>query len=590
MIARSVRAPSGETGDLSGLSLLRQLFREERVGLLAGSLAGLVWMGARVAVPKCTQLAIDRGIAPGDTQATIAWALAILAVGCVAAVFTGIRHWYANIVAKKTERRVRQRLFVHYQRLHVGFHDGVPVGDLMGRANSDLAEIERLTNLAPSTIAAFVGLLAVTAILFATNAGLAALSLSTIVLLVVTTVRFAKLLQPASAAVQLELAALGSVVEDTVSGMRVVKGLGAEETQRQKLHEVTDSIYEHSIALARIRAAYLPAYELLPLVGIAIVLVVGGGRVLDGTMTVGQIVGFSGYLLMLVYPMQRAGLMIPQLQRTLVASRRIAAVLSVEPAIAEQPDAVEHPDGPGAVRFEHVWFGYPPVAGQPALLDFDLSIEPGTSVALVGATGCGKSTVTRLLLRFYDAQEGRIAIDGHDVRHLRSADLRKLIAVVFEDSFLFEDTVAANIALGNSEAPRELVERAARLASADGFISALPDGYETLLGERGYSLSGGQRQRLAIARAILADPRVLILDDATSAIDSTREHEIRQALVEVMKGRVTIVIAHRPATIALVDRVVMLDRGRIVADGAHEDLLATNATYARFLTGRSAAS
>ena len=574
--------------DGSGVGLLRQLAREERVGLLAGTVAGLVWMAARVAVPKLTQLAIDRGIAPDDVGATLAWAGAILVAGVVAAVFTGVRHWFANMVAKRTERRVRQRLFAHFQRLHVGFHDGAPVGDLMGRANSDLTEIERLANLTPSSIAAVVSLLAITVILFVTNAALAALSLSSILLLSVTTARFATLLRPASREVQRQLAALGEVVEDTVSGMRVVKGLRAEETQRQKLHDVTDAIYEQSIALARIRAAYLPAYELLPLVGIAIVLVVGGGRVLDGTMTVGEVVGFSGYLLMLVYPMQRAGLMIPQVQRTLAASNRIAEVLSVEPEIVQPANVPEREAGPGAVRFENVWFGYPIVAGRPALLDFGLEIEPGSSVALVGPTGCGKSTVARLLLRFYDVQRGRIVLDGVDLRDLSSAELRRQVAVVFEDTFLFEDTVAANIALGNPRATRDVVERAARMASADGFVSALPDGYDTLLGERGYSLSGGQRQRLAIARAIVADPRVLILDDAMSAIDSSKEHEIREALVELMKGRVTIVIAHRPATLALVDRVVMLEGGRIVAEGAHDELLATNERYSRFLTGRPA--
>jgi ATP-binding cassette subfamily B protein len=329
-----------------------------------------------------------------------------------------------------------------------------------------------------------------------------------------------------------------------------------------------------------LRANFLPLIDLLPTIGLVGILWYGGHQVIDGHLTIGDIVAANIYVLMLIWPLRMVGMLLGQLSRAAASAGRIDAVLATDPAIVEPPHASALPAGPGAVHFEGVTFGY----GARRVLDgLELDVPGGQAVALVGATASGKSTVARLIPRFYDVNDGRITIDGHDVRATRLADVRAAVGIVFEDTFLFSESVRANIAFANPEAPMESVIRAATLAGADEFIRGLPDGYETIVGEHGYSLSGGQRQRIAIARAVLADPRILILDDATSSVDPTKEHEIRGALREVMHGRTTIIIAHRPATIALADRVVLLDQGRVVADGTHDDLLATNARYREVL-------
>jgi ATP-binding cassette subfamily B protein len=374
--------------------------------------------------------------------------------------------------------------------------------------------------------------------------------------------------------------------------VRVVKGFGAEPVQAARLRTEADDVYGRSMEAAGVRATFLPALELLPNIGLIAVLGYGGHQVLNGNLTLGQLVGFNVYVVMLIWPLRMLGMIIAQGQRSAASAERVHEILETAPVIRDDPDGVPLPaagpsGGRGDVRFEGVRFAYAPEL--PVVLDgFDLAVPAGQSVALVGATGSGKTTVARLIPRFYDVQAGTLTVDGVDVQHLRLKELRKAVGIVFEDTFLFSDTIAANIAFADPDASMDEVTRAARLAGAAEFIAELPEGYGTLIGERGFSLSGGQRQRLAIARAILADPRVLILDDATSSVDPTKEHEIRDALAEVMRGRTTIVIAHRPATIALADRVVLLADGRVAADGTHESLLATSAAYREVLAAAQA--
>ncbi len=333
--------------------------------------------------------------------------------------------------------------------------------------------------------------------------------------------------------------------------------------------------------MAKFRANFLPLIDLLPTLGLVGILWFGGHQVLQGNLTIGDIVAANFYVLMLIWPLRMLGMLLGQLSRSAAAAGRIDGVLATDPAIADRRDARPLPDGPGEVRFRDVRFGYG--RGRPVLDGLDLVIRGGESVALVGATASGKSTIARLIPRFYDIEGGQVCIDGADVRGPRLLDVRRTVGLVFEDTFLFSESVRANIAFADPQAPMEAVMRAATLAGAHQFVTELPDGYDTVIGEHGYSLSGGQRQRIAIARAVLADPRVLILDDATSAVDPTKEHEIRSALAVVMEGRTTIIIAHRPATIALADRVVLLDGGRIVADGTHDELLQTSARYREVL-------
>ena len=366
----------------------------------------------------------------------------------------------------------------------------------------------------------------------------------------------------------------------------MVKGLGAGAALSARFRRQSDAVVRRALDVAGVDAVFLPLLELLPLLAILAVLWLGSRRALQGQISIGTLIAFTSYVTMLVWPMRVIGQRVGTLQQAAAAARRVVEVLRARPAVVERPDAVRA-ELRGHVRFDDVRFAYEP--GRLVLDGFTLELAPGSSLALVGATGCGKSTAAALLARFYDVDGGGVSIDGVDVRNLSLADLRRAVGLVFSETFLFSDTVRANIAFARPDATDEEIESAARLAGAQDFVERLPNGYETLLGERGYSLSGGQRQRLAIARAIVADPAVLILDDATSAVDATKEHEIRTALAEVMLGRTTLVIAHRAATIALADRVAVLEGGRIVEEGTHAELLRSSPRYRRLLALEAAA-
>ena len=580
---------AGPAPSRAGWRLLREAVRFQRAAVVWGVVAGLMWTAAKVAVPTLTKLGIDQGIVARRHGALLKWSLVIVAVGVVDAICVGLRRYLAFGVAYRAETDIRDRLFAHLQRLHFAFHDQAQTGQLMSRAATDLLQVQSFVVMIPITIANIVTLLAVTSILVLLNPGLTLLALGALPLINVFAKRFSTRIHPVSMELQQELAGVAGVVEETVSGIRVVKGFGAEPLQARRLRASADRVFDRAVLLGRIRAGFNPTLDFLPALGLIAVLWYGGHQVLDHKLTIGALVAFNAYVVMLIAPLRMTGMLIAQGQRAVAASTRIAEILDTAPAVVDSPNAKKMPPGRGEVRFEHVTFGYVPILpgvpprSAPVLNGFDLVIKPGEAVAVVGATGCGKTTVARLLPRFYDVQDGRILIDGTDVRDIKLRSLRKSVGIVFEDTFLFSDTIRANIAFADPNAEDDVVERAARLSGAHDFIEQMPDGYDTIIGEQGFSLSGGQRQRVALARAILADPRILILDDATSSVDPTKEHEIREALAEVMRGRTTIVIAHRPATIALADRVVLLDRGTIVAEGTHEELLLGNERYREVL-------
>jgi ATP-binding cassette subfamily B protein len=482
---------------------------------------------------------------------------------------------------------LRDRLFAHLQRLHFAYHDGQQTGQLMSRANNDLQQIQNAVVLVPLTIANLTTVAAVLVILVLKDPMLTLLALGSLPAVNVLAKRFSTRLHPTMVGVQQESAELSAVVEETVAGIRVVKGFAAEDTQRRRLRAEADDLYDVSMEAAKIRSTYWPALELLPNVGLIMVLGYGGHQVIQGDLSLGALVSFNAYVVLLVWPLRMLGWIVAMSQRAAASAQRVHEVLVTEPEVVDPPDPVPLPPTGGEVRFEAVRFAYSP-GGAPVLEGFDLHVPAGQTIALVGATAAGKSTVAKLLPRFYDPQAGVVSLDGIDVRDLALGDLRREVGLVFEETFLFSDTIAANIAFADPDAPLHAVERAARLAGAHEFIGELPQGYDTEIGERGFSLSGGQRQRIAIARAILADPRVLILDDATSAVDPTKEHEIRDALTEVMRGRTTVVIAHRPATIALAQRVVLLGDGRVVADGTHAGLLESSPEYREVLAAAAA--
>lgn len=570
-----------------GWRLIVSACRARWHGILVGVLVGLGWTAGKVSVGMLVQRAVDRGIEADDMAELRRWALFIALAAVVVGTFTGVRRYLAFREARWIEADLRERLFAHFQRLHFAFHDRAQTGQLMSRANTDLQQIQAFVVMIPLTISNAVTVAAVTAILLRLDPLLTLLALGSLPFLNVLATRFSRRLHPAVLGIQQESAELAAVVEETVAGVRVVKGFGAEAVLAARLAVEADDVYDRSMEAATVRARFLPALELLPNLGLIATLGYGGHLVLDGGLSLGELVAFNVYVVMLIWPLRMLGMILAQGQRAAASAERVREVLETAPVITDRADAAPLPPrgahgGRGEVRFEDVRFAYAPEL--PIVLDgFDLTVPAGQSVALVGATGSGKTTVARLVPRFYDVVGGRVLVDGVDVRDLRLRALRKAVGLVFEDTFLFSDSIGANIAFADPDAPREAVVRAARLAGAHEFIAALPQGYDTPIGERGYSLSGGQRQRIAIARAILADPRVLILDDATSSVDPTKEHEIRDALTEVMRDRTTIVIAHRPATIALADRVVLIGEGRVLADGTHRSLLATSGAYREVL-------
>jgi ATP-binding cassette subfamily B protein len=570
-----------------GWRLLIATLRLQVRGLSMGAGVGLAWTLGKVAVPQLTRLAIDKGIEKDGSL--IFWTMLILAAATVAGFFAACRRYFAFRESRLTETYLRERLFAQIQGLHVGFHDKAQTGQLMSRSSSDLQQVQGFVVNIPIFVSQITMVLGVVVILFFSDPILAAVSLAPLPFINVSARRFSNKIHPAVLAVQQEQAQLANVVEETVSGVRVIKGFGAEGVQQAKLQTEADDIRRESMKAAYIRSRFLPAIDLLPSLGLVAVLGLGGHRVITGDMTLGGLVAFNTYLTMLIWPMRNIGMTIAFGQRAASALLRVNEILSAEPAITDPSKPKRLPktglaQPTGALSFQNVRFGYDIGHTDVRVLEgLTLEIQPGESVAIVGATGSGKSTIARLLLRFYDPQTGGIALDGIDLRELKLSELRRSVGVVFEDTLLFHDTVSSNVAFAKPGIDSDVVVRAAKLAGAHEFIMQLPEKYDTVLGERGFSLSGGQRQRIAIARAIVADPRVLVLDDATSAVDPTKEHEIRDALATVMRGRTTLVIAHRPATIELADRAVLLDEGIIAASGTHHQLLETNEKYREVL-------
>ncbi len=567
-----------------GWRLLRLALGQQRGGLAIGVIVGLFWAVGKVSVPQLTKMGIDRGIEGSGNL--VFWSGLVVAAGVIAGLFTAMRRWYAFRESRWIETRLREQIFSHLLKLHVGYHDKMQTGQLMSRASSDLQQLQAFVVMIPITLSNFAMLIAVVALLIASQPMLALFALAPLPIVNVMASRFSRQIHPAVLAVQQEQAQLATVVEESVSGVRVIKGFGAEQVQARKLKTEADDIWNVSLVAAKIRSKFLPALDLLPSIGLIAVLGIGGHRVINGQMTVGDLVKFNAYITMLIWPLRNLAMTVALAQRASVALVRVDEVLSTPSLVIDplSPTSLPAPkiDRPvGEVIFDDTVFAYE--GASPIINHFSVTIQPGQAIALVGATGSGKSTVVRLLTRFHDVQQGSIRLDGIDVRQLTLGDLRTAVGIVFEETFLFHDSVADNIAFSRPDATPEVIERAARLAGAHDFIMELPDGYQTILGERGYSLSGGQRQRIAIARAIVSDPRVLVLDDATSAVDPSKEHEIREAMATVMKGRTTIVIAHRPGTIALADTVILLDEGRAVAVGTHEGLLANNERYRQVL-------
>jgi ATP-binding cassette, subfamily B, bacterial len=577
----------GEVRRASAWRFVHAIVRSQAHGVTGAVTSGLLWQVGAVGAPLVVKYAIDRGIVTHDRHNLLIWLLALLGVGLLEVTAGGLRHIYAIRNRSASDARVRDAIFAHALRLDAAYHDRVGPGELLSRASSDSTHVARMMDAIGHTIGYALTVVAVAVVMLVLDPRLALLVLIPVPFITVAAWLYSRKYEVGTRRLQESWAEAATLVEESVAGIRVVKGLGAGAALSGRFRRRSDDVYERAIALARLDAVFNPLLEVLPLLGIAAVLWVGGRQAISGHLSTGTFVAFSAYVVMLVWPLRVLGQRVTTVQKALAASARITEVLEAEPRLVEPRQPTEL-DAKGDIRLEGVRFGH---EGDQAVLDgLDLHLAPGESLALVGATGSGKSTVAGLLARLYDPDGGRVLLDGHDLRDLRLADVRRAVALVFEETFLFSESVRENIRFGRPDADDVDVERAAALAGATEFISQLPEGYDTVLGERGFSLSGGQRQRIAIARAILADPAVLVLDDATSAVDATKEHEIRAALAEVMRGRTTLVIAHRPATIALADRVAVLEAGRIVEEGTHEELLRGSARYRALLALEEAAA
>ena len=552
--------------------------RPYKWSLIVSVLLAVGTQAAAVVIAYLTSDALQRVVLAENRGRLWLIAGAILATGLARALFMAGRRLIAGRQALGVEYDMRNALYAKLLRLSFGFYDRHQTGQLMSRATVDLQSVRFFLGYGLIFFFQHVTtILGVTAVMFVASWRLALVATAITPLIVILAYRYSSVSHPVLRDVQQKMADVATVAEENIVGVHVVKSFAQERTETDKFARRSEAVFERSVDANRQRALYVPLLSFLPLVAQAAVLLVGGRMVANGTLSFLEFFFFNVLVLMLVMPLRMLGMWIGQMQRATASGERIFEVMDEPEEVTERPDAIELPPGDGRVRFEHVSFEYAPQ--RPVLEDIDLELEPGRTVALIGQTGSGKTTLASLIPRFYDVTEGRVTVDGVDVRDAKLASLRRVIGIVAQDPFLFSATVAENISFGAPEATREDIERAAQLAQAHDFIVELPDGYDTVIGERGITLSGGQRQRLAIARALVMDPRILILDDATASVDATTEARIRLGLREAMKGRTTIIIAHRLSTIALADELVVLDGGRIVGRGTDEELLRTNAVY-----------
>ena len=481
------------------------------------------------------------------------------------------------------EYDLRNIIYEHLTKMSFSFYDRVQSGQLISRANSDIRSVQMYMTFAPSILVQCSIAIVAFGFMLSIDVPLAFIAMATMPFVYLAGVKMRKSMFPVSWIIQSRLADVATIVDENVNGVRVVKSFAAEQQQLRSLSGAADKLQWSYIKDADLRARFTPLVQNLPQVGLALVLLFGGYMVIHGGLGIGDIFAFNIYLLMLQAPFMMLGMLIMMGQRAAASAERIYEIIDEQPTVTDAPDAVDLVDVNGDVRFNHVDFAYTADAEQLVLADFDLHITPGETVALVGRTGSGKSTVARLLTRFYDVKHGSVQIDGHDVRDITLDSLRANVGVVLDEPFLFSVSVRDNIAYGRPSADFEDIVAAAKAAGAHEFITHLADGYDTVVGERGYTLSGGQRQRIAIARTLLVNPPIMVLDDATSAIDVQVEQRIHAGLRVQMEGRTTLIIAHRLSTISLADRVVLLDQHKIVADGTHAELLETTPLYAEVL-------
>jgi ATP-binding cassette subfamily B protein len=531
-------------------------------------------------VPNMLNGAIDHALVKHST-ALHTDVVHIVIVGLLAGITGLVSRRYVFYTAYNVEADLRSLIYQHLTWLSFSFYDRVQSGQLISRANSDIRSVQMYSTFAPLILVqCCIGVLAF-GFMLSIDPLLACIAMTVMPILYFVGIKMRRVMFPISWITQARLADVATIVDENVNGVRVVKSFAQEEAEINRLSDAAERVAWAYIKDAQIRGQWSPWVQNLPQLGLALVLFFGGWMVIDGHLGIGAILAFNAYLLMLQAPFMMLGQLVMMGQRAKASAERIFEILDENPDIVERPGAFDLLDVQGNIDFNHVDFTY--ANGAEILTDFDAHIAAGETVAIVGRTGSGKSTVARLMTRFYDVTGGSVTIDGSDLRDVTLPSLRENVGVVLDEPFLFSVSIRDNIAYGKPDATLDEVEAAARAANAHEFIERLPDGYETVVGERGYTLSGGQRQRIAIARTLVVNPPILILDDATSAIDVHVEAGIYEALSRLLRQRTTIVIAHRISTIALASRVILLDEGRVIATGTHDELLASTPLYSQVL-------
>ena len=559
------------------ISFFIEGIKENKKSFFISNASALLWCFLVIIQPYLIKRIIDDGIVADNERSVIVFISFMVLAGYTRAMSIGIRRYFSMDVSYKVEAGIRNRIFTHMQKLAFNYHDKVPTGDLMARASSDASQVRLAFAIAPLASANIFLLLILSGTLLSISLPLGGIVLFSIPMVLWLASNFSSKAMGISLEVKEAEAKMTTEVEEQLGGIRVVKAFGNEEHASNKVENAVQNIYDSSLNYLKLRTRFVPLFELIPMVITLAVLLLGGYLTINEYLSLGEFIAFTQYVFLLIWPLRITAWFLSEIPSSVAAGNRILELLNEIPTITDDETPNELPvDGNGSLKFSNVNFKY----GNETIFDnLNLEIRGKKTVAIVGSTGSGKSTLAYLLPRLYEIESGSIEIDGIDIKNLRLSDLRSNVSLAFEESFLFSNTARENISLGLDDASQEEIEDAALIARAHEFISQLPESYETKVGERGYGLSGGQRQRVALARAILRKPRVLILDDALSAVDASTEEEIRNELNHVMSNMTTLIITNRVPTIELCDEVVFLENGKVKAQGKHQDLMESVDTY-----------